>query len=258
MIAFPSFRGCLGSVQATAWSPQDLSPIIWVDPSDSSTIFDATSGGSTPAYDTEIYRITNKASGYSSYQFLRNTTSGGLIRRQGDSGTNYKDYMSGNAALQGLQMSTNDIGKGAAGVTAFAVCKCSANPSTTVAFFWAEVTSGGGLGRVYLDAGRTSSKLGILSRRIDSGSSTILATSTSTPSNWNVFGGKFDFYDNACSTYVNSTTANSTNSNAYGSSGTNCANTTTGTVYIGEIIVVNRSLTSSEMTSVVDYLNNKW
>lgn len=271
MIILPTFRGVLRSISTTAWSPQDLGPIIWIDPHDSGTVFDSISGGSTPAYDTEVHRIVNKASGYGSYEFFRNTTSGGLIRKQGTAATNYKDYLYGSSALQGLQRSVTDIGKGAAGVTAFIVGQCSANPvASTVAFFWAEVNGGGGLGRIYLDAGRGGvNKLGILSRRADSGGSTVLSTTSSTPTALNVFGGKFEFYDSKCSTYVNSTAENSSNPSAYGATGTNCANTTSsfssiggnttsGTVNIGEIVVVNRSLSSAEMTSLVNYLNAKW
>ena len=270
MIAFPTYRGVLHKSVSTTWTPQDLSPIIWIDPNDSSTLFNNISGGSLPSYNTEVHRVANKAAGYTSYEFLRDTTGGGLVRKQGTAATNYKDYFYGSAVSQGNKIGSNEIGKNAAGVTAFVVCQCSSTSITTPNAFFQVESGGSGLNRIYLDAGRNSTnKLGIISRRVDSGSGIILSTSTSTPSNLNVFGGKFEFASNKCSTYVNSTTVNSENLSAYGGTGTNCANTNSlsatiagftnsGTINIGEIIVVNRALTSTEMTNAFSYLNAKW
>jgi hypothetical protein len=43
------------------FDPMDLSPAIWLDASDSSTIFNATSGGSLPADTADVLRIEDKS-----------------------------------------------------------------------------------------------------------------------------------------------------------------------------------------------------
>ena len=44
-----------------AWTPAEISTRLWLDTSDSNTLFDATSGGSTPAADGEVLRIEDKS-----------------------------------------------------------------------------------------------------------------------------------------------------------------------------------------------------
>ena len=43
------------------WTPADTTTALWLDGADSATVFDAVSGGSTPAADGAIYRLEDKS-----------------------------------------------------------------------------------------------------------------------------------------------------------------------------------------------------
>lgn len=56
MIALPTFRGCL-----SGFSPLSLGPAVWLDASDTSTLYNATSGGSLSTAGGIVRRIEDKS-----------------------------------------------------------------------------------------------------------------------------------------------------------------------------------------------------
>ena len=266
MIAFPSFRGCLGSVAAAAWSPSSLSPVVWLDASDTGTLFDATSGGSLPVDGGTTARWVDKST--NSYAFIQSSTTSGIrpTRRVGASSTG-KDvlrFYESNAACA-LTIGSNSIGASVGGITILMAAKFSVVPtSLNVLFYTVNATNT----RLNLNGGRTSDKLDIGGRRVSSDSPyTSIPSLTSLTTAWGTYGGILDFTNSDLYIHVNSATydnytptfgTSGTSDGTAGSAGIGSSGTSSNYIDIGEIIVVNRVLNSTEMNDAVTYLNNKW
>ena len=68
------------SASSAAWTPSDLADLVcWLDASDSSTVFDATTGGSLPADGSAVARLEDKSGGG---KHLTQATSGNRPVRQ--------------------------------------------------------------------------------------------------------------------------------------------------------------------------------
>ena len=272
MIIFPAFRGVLKSLSSSgSFSPQSLSGlIVWLDPSDSSTVLDTTSGtGNTPINGGNVARIKNKASGYLAYQYIQNTTTMRPTRQVGasDTGLDCLRFSSANSKL--LTYGATDIGRKVSGMTIFASAKQLATPSGSMGMFFARDSGTTGLNRALFDFGRSSTKFGVLARRIDGSSSSNLQSATQPgTASWNCMATKIDHANNSAYLYINSTTADNSNA-AFFASGGNTSDTQSyetglggGTASegfdLGEICVFNRLLNSTEMTQMMDYFTTKW
>ena len=271
MIAFPSFRGCLGSSAAAGpFSPQSISDlIVWLDPSDSSTVLDTTSGtGNTPINGGNVARIKNKATGYTGYEYIQGTTGNQPTRQAGASDTGLDCLRFSNTNSKYLTYGSNNVGNGVSGMTIFASAKQLAIPSGNMSMFYA-LDNGSTLNRALFEFGRSSTKFGVLARRIDgSSSSNIQSVTQPGTTSWNCMATKIDHANNSAYLYINSTTADNSNT-AFFSSGGSVSSTPSyqtgiggGTASagfdLGEVCVFNRALTSTEMTQMMDYFTTKW
>lgn len=263
MITFPTFRGILHKSTA-AFSPASLNPVVWLDANDATTLFNAATGGSTPADGGYVRRWMDKSSnGYSYKQTLTPDATYCPIRLAtgGPGGKGILHYPGG-AAIQ-LTTAGGDVFRNTNGGTIIAAVKHNTVPTglNTICSFETNT----GLTRMMLSGGRPSNVWAMGGRCNDNETFKELPSPNAVGTAWNVLGGVFNYSTKEIYLYKNTTT-DETHAALFtnigpSSTGTNAnqrIGSCTFSTYIGEIIIVNRVLTATEFTNAFAYMNAKW
>ena len=263
MIIFPHSRGLLYKSTSGAFSPSSLSPHLWFNADDSSTVFDASTGGTIPDNAEGVGRWVDKSS--NGYSYIQATTANRPAYQSG-SGPNSRSFVKFSSASHTLARSGDSgIFKNCTGGTVIASVRFESSPTGGVSTIFS-ATTGGGLTRVNFSGGRTSGKFDIGGRRLDTDGFVSLSSTVDVGTSWCVICGVFDFSSstNSIRLYKNSTTVER-QSNAFtaGTSDSN-GNTTSGfggaanTYGIGEMVVLNRVLSSAELSDIFSYMTSRW
>lgn len=252
--------GMLRYVSAS-FDPLDLSPSLWLDASDSATLYDATSGGSLVAAAGTVARWEDKSG--NAYHVTQ-ATAGNRPTRQ-TSIKNGLDCLLFSSDL--LERATVPIVKNAAGGTVFAVVDHTATPTTHRTTL--QVTVGGGtVARLGLGAGLTSQKPYSVGRRLDADGSAFATGSATTPAGFYIHSARVD-YSATVKQYINGAADGTV---ALANPGSATSNTNVLAVYIGagvgaavpldgylaEVFVFDRELTTTEHDDMIDFLTAKW
>lgn len=260
MITFPTYRGILHK-SASSFSPSSLSPHLWFNADDSSTVFDADTGGTIPDNSEGVGRWVDKSTnGYSYIQ----ATSGSRPTYQVGTGPNGRSYVRFTSSTTLAKSGDAGVFRNCTGGTVIAAIKFESSPTGVSTIFSA--TTAGGLTRVNFSGGRSTGKFDIGGRRDDNGGFVSLSSVADIGTNWCVICGVFDFSSatNSIRLYKNSTTVeNQSNAFTAGTS-SNTANTTSGMgvgsnpYNLGEMLILNRVLSSTELSNIVSYLSTRW
>lgn len=120
MIVLPPFHGFLAPAPASgAFNPLSLSPTLWLDSSDQTRVFDATTGGSLPADGGAIARIVSREG--SSIAFTQATLANRPLRRAAN--VNGLDIAEYSGSLTALSLANSTLFSSADAFTMFFVSR---------------------------------------------------------------------------------------------------------------------------------------
>lgn len=254
---------------ASPWSPSDLASLAaWYDASDSTTVFDATTGGSLPADDGDVARIEDKSS--SGFHLTQATAGNRPVRVAAEQ--NSLDALSFTRTnVEYLERGTTAIARNVGGVTIAAVFKqndFSGNGNI------AHIAVGTGNGaRVDLVTKQNFDSIYAGGRRLDADSYQLASAPNNTLTNntWYTAVAVHDFANQNLSVFVDGTSvAENTTYHAGGNLsdtdansmaiGTNTNATSTYALggMIGEIVIVDAALSQSDREKLEGYLAHKW
>lgn len=273
MITFPTFRGILHKSTA-AFSPASLNPVVWVDANDATTLFNAATGGSTPADGGYVRRWMDKSSSNFSYA-QTGADSACPIRRAtaGPGGRGVLEYSTTSRTLintlptgSGGSILRSTTGNPVTGGTVILAIKHNATVTGAINVYFSVETPASPPTRLIVSSNRaTNGKWDVGGRRLDGDSFVYQQSASSLDTNWTVMCGIFNYTDGTITLYHN--TASASDSSAVKFS-TGIASTTenprqtlgafNNAAYFGEMFVVNRVLTSTELTNAFAYMNAKW
>lgn len=260
-----------------SFSPSDLSPALWLDAADSSTLFDATSGGSTPANGGFVRRWQDKSGN------LRHITEASVPPTRQTSVQNSKDVIrfSGSNKLAHNSSSVwNFLHNGASVYHIFIAAKygTASNPDTLYSTIDTCGFASGNIGFSYGYDDRSSVPLNNSSRvfvargAVSNGTCSSAVNDTLSPNAFALVTIKGDMANataaSRCAIRVNesATTAGNALTNAASTSnstfpltiGATGADSFFLTGDIGEIIIVPTDLTETQRNNCEAYLRNKW
>lgn len=255
---------------ATApWSPSDLASLsAWYDASDSTTVFDTTTGGSLPADDGDVARIEDKSG--SGFHLTQATAGNRPVRVAAEQ--NSLDALSFTRTnVEYLERGTTAIARGVGGVTIAAVYKeASASGSGNIAHI--AVGTGNGA-RVDLVVEHTENSIYAGGRRLDGDTYALASAATQALTNqtWYTAVAVHDFANSNLSVFVDGTSvAENTSYKSGGNTsdtdansmaiGTNTNATSTYALggMIGEVVIVDAVLSQSDRQKLEGYLAHKW
>jgi hypothetical protein len=150
----------------SAWTPANLSPAIWLDASDASTLYDSTSGGSLVAADGTIARWEDKSG--NSRHFTQATSGRRPLRKTAVQ--NARDIVRFDGSDDNMRLLTGLSGmvQNVSGATVAAVISHRSTPTTSRVCFYASTGTSGGSGRLSLATAVTASnRQTLFGRRLD-------------------------------------------------------------------------------------------
>jgi hypothetical protein len=242
---------------AGKFAPTDVSGLqVWLDANVG--IFDAATGGGLVTTDSASVARWEDQSGNANHFTQTASTNRPILKTSIQNGLNVLRL-----ALNKLMVcSNNAIARNVGGVTVFAVRKCAANPTSEQNIFRANIATGSP-SRVFFAVGFTSGKANAGGRRLDaSGFQGIASSSNVSTTAFEMQSAVYDYTNADLFLYLNDVLeASSTTWQTSGNtSDTDSFQIRVGALNgdIGEVIVYNRALTSTERESVWSYLNAKW
>lgn len=245
--------GKLGYFAPSGFNPKSLSGLeMWLDASVTTSLYDATSGGSTPANGSGVARWEDQSGNG------RNVTQSTANNRptRSTSARNGLDCLSWDGTNDGLVSGTVS-----ANLTAYTVAVVTR----------LDGNGGGGFGRLW-----TRNNDGIRTWLMNSGTTWAVnggarstANGTAVASTWYVLVFRWDGTGNytGMTAWVNGTsytfasgtfTAADVSSTVYGIGTHTTATTRSYYGLIGEVLIYNTSLSDANISSVQSYLNKKW
>ena len=278
---FPHYRAAAISASGGggSFSPSDLSPALWLDAADSSTLFDATSGGSTPADAGSVRRWQDK-SGNSRH--VTEATAAPTRRTGVQNGKDVVRFAGSNKLAHNSSSVWNFLHNGASVYHIFIVARYG-TASDPNALYTTLDTCGFASGNTgfsygYEDRASQSSENSarvFVARGVPLTSNVTCSSAvnnTLTPNAFALVTIKGDMANataaNRCAIRVNeaATTAGNTLTNAASTSnstfpltiGATGADSFYLTGDIGEIIIVPTDLTATQRNNCEAYLRNKW
>ena len=258
------FAALKGFMTGAVFNPLAYSPGVWLDASDATTLYDATSGGSLVAANGEVKRWEDKSGNARHYTqgtataipTRRTAVANGLdvVRFDG-----INDFMS---RATGLSLTKN-----IAGCTVYIVRKWATNPTSLRSYFLENVGSGGS--RINIYAGVTSGKSSAGGRRLDADSFAFVTSSASvSTAAFQIHSAVYDYANSNLDQYLNAALDGTTTS--FQTDG-NTSNTDTALAYIGssvasgfadidvaEILVFPEAHDSAKRAAVHSYLAAKY
>lgn len=260
MIILPPFHGVLAPV-AGGFDPSSLSPTLWLDFSDATKIFDAVTGGSTPANGGAIARIEDKGS---AAEHFTEATLGNRPTRN-VAAANSRDT----AAFvpnQRISRAASTMFSDTPALTMFIVHRNNVSGTLKPVFF--QSLNAANTARLNINW-QSTNRLQVVYRRLDSEVNAAALSSTSTyPSGFFVLRVAIDYANNTIEAHVNGSAFASASGQlpATGNSEPSSSLTTRvgGTVTtfaaadIAEVYGFRRILSSTEITNLESYLTTRY
>lgn len=249
--------------RAGGFDPLTLSPTLWLDASDASTLFDATSGGSLVAVDGQVARIEDK-SGLDRH-FTQGTSGQRPLRKANIQGGNDALLFDGTNDI--LFRGSHSIFRNVSAATLVAVRRLtSTSPFSQVV----TIRNSGGATLIQLGANRTSNRSSLEGRRIPSDSFSQLVGTENNMNVWDIQTGVADFANGDGFLYhgeeldvqnLSMFTSGSTE-DAEGTEASIMGNANTSSQYsagyFGEAFAFNYLLDSGDLAALWGYLGDKW
>lgn len=247
---------------SAAFSPLSLSPALWLDASDASTLY---SGASLASPDGAISEWRDKSG--NAFNATQSTGVSQPLRKTAIQ--NGRDIVRFDGSNDYLISASNSLLRDVGGATIFCVRKWNSSPTTSPIIFSVRSSSALSI-RAGIFGGIVANKASVGGRRLDSDSfASIPSSANVSTSLFESQSGVFDYANSDLSQYINgsldgSTTTFQTNGNTSDtdSSGITVGATAVGTQVahsdIAEILVFPRVLATAERQAVELYLANKW
>jgi len=258
-------RPSLIAASRRRFNPLSLSPALWLDASDSSTLFDATSGGSLVAADGGVARIEDKSGNFR--HFTQSSSTSRPLRRV--SVQNGRDAVEFDGSNDIMFMSAGlDIFQNVPGITWLAVVKWLTEPTTT-RIFASAATNNNSIARSLIGAGAVSKKTRFQSRRNDGDTPFAQAGTNDVPATFYIQVAVMDYQNQTMRQWVGSTqnasdTSVLTSGNTSNTNSTNVAigafhtETAPSNIQIAELFAFSRALTDSERELLANYAVSKY
>jgi hypothetical protein len=246
----------LGIAAGAAWTPLKLSPVLWLDASDTTTI--TQSGGAVSQWNDKSPSGLNVAIGEAS----RQPTTGADTQN----GLNVLSFDGSADRLSNV--TANSLGRNVTGLTVYVVRKFNALPTSERVMF--TIRTAGTSARLSVTSGITSNKATVGGRTLDANSfARADSTSNVSTSAFEIQTGVFDYANTDLYLYLGSTLEGSNTSfqTATTTSDTNSSGFSVGGLIsdvlffnglIAEILLYHSAHGASERDRVWTYLNSKW
>lgn len=254
----------------SVWTPAIISGLqLWMDASDTSTLFDSNIGGSNVTTNsTAIGRWQDKTG--NGRNFIQATSNNRPILLTNQLNSKPVISFDGiNDVLASSSSTTNGLLRGVSGISIFAVRKTKSTVSTAESTFiaYSNLTTT----RLHLNVGATDSS-NLSFRRINTDANTSVAggNNTATVNSFGLYEAVINFNSavKTASNYKNGTLlSENTNLTSTGSTAAVAGNSGIGgapggslwaDVDIAEIIIYGAALTTTQRQQVESYLNSKW
>jgi hypothetical protein len=212
MIVLPPFHGILAPAGG-AFDPLSLSPALWLDASDQTRVFDATTGGSLPADGGAIARMVSKEG--NNYAFTQATLANRPLRRAAN--VNGLDIAEYNGSTSALGISNSTMFSGADALTLFLVVRHNWTGLARTTFGISSQSSGTANPRFTL-GWTTANRMTVASRRDDADSASTFSPTNTFPSGYFLTRIAINYQAQTISVGVNGITWGSQSS--FGTAGT--------------------------------------
>lgn len=259
MIILPPFHGILAPVSG-GFNPSSLSPTLWLDFSDSTKIFDAVTGGSTPANGGAIARIEDK--GTAAEHFTEATLGNRPTRNV--AAANSRDT----AAFvpnQRVSRAASTMFSDAAALTMFIVHRNNVSGTLKPVFF--QSFNAATTARLNINW-QSTNRLQVVYRRLDSEANAALSSTSTYPSGFFILRVAIDYANNTIAAHVNGSAFASASGQlpATGNSDPSSSQLTrvggTAAVFsavdVAEVYGFRRILSSTEITNLESYLTTRY
>lgn len=249
-------------------SPDLLNPVLWLDPADTTTLFNAVSGGSTPLVGGAVRRIEDKGS--LSLNYNQALSAGAAPRRQLDSasGLSCLRFFGDNDRMDAP---ASDLLRNVSGATLYVVCRFNAAPSSRQEVFGV-ATDSATMVRHRI-SGDTGAQITTGGRRLDANSQVTVTGGTANHTVMQVVSVRIDYAGAALTLYHNGSqvattssfhTSGSTSNTAASNSRLGASSSTpdnAANLFIGNLgdVLVYHSLHDEDLMRLhVRWLMNKW
>ena len=241
----------------TSFSPLDLSPSLWLDASDTSTITE--SGGAVSQWNDKSFNGRNFTQGTGAQQPTTGTNT--------QNGFNVISF-DGNDSLG---LGSNDLARNVSGATIYLVYKHATTATTQRIIFAVNRNTNAGFVRISLDDGLTNSRTRTGGRTLDADSFASVTGSVGIGTSYLYRTALFDYANTDLFSYVNGTLDGSTTSFQTATTTSDTAALSArigastvappGTFFSGEIaeiLVYHTAHTTAQRLTVETYLKTKW
>ena len=248
------------------FDPIVYNPMLWIDASDTSTLFDATSGGSLPSIGSGVARIEDKSGNMYNFQ---QATSGNRPNRELLNGLSSLDF---DGSTDNMDIGVTNLGRNVSGVTIYTVRQADTVGGGANAVTVALATSSLSQNRLYQSIFNTTGFSGGGGRTLDADS---FATVDSNPTVASTGVAKvqtlvYDIANTDIYTYINNTllgtntsyqTATTTSNTASTNGALGASSSGTSAFFdgkIGEILIFHAVHDTKTREAITNYLIAKW
>lgn len=256
----------MGTIIGSVINPLALGNLaLWLDGSDSTTLFDATAGGSLPANGGQVARWEDKSG--NARHFVQATSGFQPLRQTGVQ--NGLSVVRFDGTDDRLGIGSSDLGRNITGATVYIVRKWATSPTTVKGIFGISTPTALNA-RMGSNAGATSGKTRAFGRTLDADANAIAdgATSVST-SVFQIDTAVFDYANTDLLIYLNgvlngsntsfqtaTTTSNTASAQAF--VGANHVPNQFGDIDCAELLLYHAAHDAATRQRVRNYLRNKW
>jgi hypothetical protein len=247
------------------FDPLSLSPALWLDASDSATLFNAASGGSTPANGAGIGRWEDKSG--NGRNFTQSTSGSRPLRQTAvQNGLDVVRFDGSNDIM--LMSAGLGVFADVPGITWVAVVKWLTTPTLSSVF--ASASTGSALaGRNTIGAGLTSRKSRCSARRNDADAQFVQAGTNDVPSAFYFQAAVTDYQNRTMRQWVNGTeeasdtsiltSGNTENSSSAAISvGAFQSGLAFSHIDIAELFAFSRAISDADLSELRSHLTTKW
>jgi hypothetical protein len=243
------------------WTPAEITTALWLDAADSSTLFDAVSGGSLVVADGGIARWEDKSG--NGYHYTQSTAGARPIRKVSDQNGKDTALLSAGRFMESVaaRVATRNVSS----ASAFVVRKFTNASGTGILLHFAVGSGLPGQARLSLATSATNQAFG---RRLDADSVQAVLLAEADRTAWRTHNGFFDYANSDLALIVDGTQV--AFSGSFQTAG-NTSDTTSLVAYLGtndgatsflgniaEVILVTNGITTEIRQLVEGYLAWKW